>query len=60
MRLLTYILLTLWLAACGQSGALYFAQPDKPEQATKQVTKQSTEQEQQEQDSPSTDSTNGP
>lgn len=57
MRLLTYILLTLWLAACGQSGTLYFAQPDKPEQATKQETKQSIEQEQ---ESPSTDSTSGP
>ena len=57
MRVLTFILLTLWLAACGQSGALYFAQPDKPEQAAEQATKQSTEQEQ---DSPSTDSTSGP
>jgi len=57
VRVLTFILLTLWLAACGQSGALYFAQPDKPEQAAEQATKQSTEQEQ---DSPSTDSTSGP
>jgi len=56
VRLLTFILLTLWLAACGQSGALYFAQPDKPEQAIKKTT----EQEKQEQESPSTDPTSGP
>jgi predicted small lipoprotein YifL len=60
VRLLTFILLTLWLAACGQSGALYFAQPDKPEQPTKQPIKQSAEQEKQEQESPSTDPTSGP
>lgn len=30
MRLLTCILFTLWLTACGQSGALYFAEPEKP------------------------------
>lgn len=36
MRLLTAALLSLMLTACGQSGALYFAKPEKQETARQQ------------------------
>lgn len=56
MRLLTCILLTLWLTACGQSGALYFAEPDKP---AKQEEKKKQDAQSPSGDS-STDFTTGP
>nr|WP_255612507.1 lipoprotein [Alcanivorax sp. 1008] len=52
--MLTFILLTLWLSACGQSGALYFAEPDKP------VKSEQQDQEKQDAESPPTDLTTGP
>ncbi|MEE4249528.1 MAG: lipoprotein [Alcanivoracaceae bacterium] len=55
MRLLTFILLTLWLSACGQSGALYFAEPDKPVKPAEQQ-----DQEKQDAEPPLTDLTTGP
>ena len=55
MRLLSFILLTLWLTACGQSGALYFAEPGKAATPAEQE-----QPEKQETESPSTDATTGP
>lgn len=59
MRLLTATLLSLMLAACGQSGALYFAKPESAE-AEKQTSAEAAAKTSEKDSNETSDATTGP
>ena len=59
MRLLTATLLSLMLAACGQSGALYFAKPESAE-AEKETSAEAAAKNTDKDSNDTSDATTGP